>query len=749
MNFLARVNPEEPLSEHLLGVGRLSEGFLAPLGLGLQGRLAGLCHDLGKATPYFQDMLQGKRRKGDPLTWHALPGALFAAWTARRWGLQGDALFLFLAVLEHHGSLSSPWERLPSDLAEGRRPKKGAWDVLPQQLKALDTEAFRALTASLGLPDPGPFLEGEAWEEAERLALEAETLLHQEGRELRDHFRLALLYSALLDADRRLAGQAPPSRPRPIPPGAVEAHLAAKRALGPLSPHREVLFRGVARALEAPLERLFPARLTLTAPTGAGKTLAALRFALGLRERVAKERGYLPKVVYALPYIAIADQVEEEARSVLAKAGLDPEAHLLVHHHLALARLREEEAVEEVLALQETWDRDVVVITFHQVFPALVGPGSGLRPLHALAEGAILILDEVQTLPAELWPLLRALLRELPGRVTVVSMTATQPRLVEGEEIAPELPDYPARVRLAWGEARTLEALAERLLEEPPRPRLVVLNTVREAVDLYWRLRQEGLPHLHLLTSHLMPKHRKERLEAIRKALAGGVPLTLVATQVVEAGVDLDFQEGYRAFAPLESLLQTAGRVNRNALGEGRLWVLDLEGESGKKIYGEVLLDRTRRLLGDLLEGGLEDREAYRLLPEYYRLVEEGISQARGQKTLKALAALDYDRLEGFRLLEEAPSLPIFVEWDEEATQLLRRLEEALAQKDPKERRKSLRLLLPRLQAYTVSPLLRRALKNLPPPLLGREDWRHVPREALGDFYDEEVGFLWEMDQFL
>jgi CRISPR-associated endonuclease/helicase Cas3 len=749
MNLLARVNPEEPLSEHLLGVGQLSEGFLAPLDLGRQGRLAGLCHDLGKATPYFQDMLQGKRRKGDPLTWHALPGALFAAWTARRSGLEGDALLLFLAVLEHHGSLSSPWERLPPDLAEGRRPRKGAWDVLPQQLKALDTEAFRALTASLGLPDPGPFLEGEAWEVAKRLALEAETLLHQEGRELRDHFRLALLYSALLDADRRLAGQAPPSRPRPIPPGAVEAHLAAKRASGPLGPHREALFRGVARALEAPLERLFPARLTLTAPTGAGKTLAALRFALGLRERVKKEQGYLPKVVYALPYIAIADQVEEEARGVLARAGLNPEAHLLVHHHLALARLREEETVEEALALQETWDRDVVVTTFHQVFPALVGPGSGLRPLHALAEGAILILDEVQTLPAELWPLLRALLRELPGRVTVVSMTATQPRLVEGEEIAPELPDYPARVRLAWGEARTLEALAERLLEEPPRPRLVVLNTVREAVDLYRRLRQEGLPDLHLLTSHLMPKHRKARLEAIRKALAGGVPLTLVATQVVEAGVDLDFQEGYRAFAPLESLLQTAGRVNRNALGEGRLWVLDLEGESGKTIYGEVLLDRTRRLLGDLLEGGLEDREAYRLLPEYYRLVEEGISQAKGQKALKALAALDYDRLEDFRLLEDAPSLPIFVEWDEEATQLLRRLEEALAQKDAKERRKSLRLLLPRLQAYTVSPLLRRALKNLPPPLLGREDWRHVPRKAVRDFYDEEVGFLWEMEQFL
>jgi len=749
MVLLARKEPQETLLDHLRGVGALAERFLAPVGLGLQGRIAGLCHDLGKATPYFQEMLLGKRPKGDPLAWHALPGALFAAWTARQWGLEGEALFLFLAVLEHHGSLRSPWERLPPGLIKGRRPQEGAWRVLPDQLEALREEAFRSLVASLGLPAPDPFLEGEAWEEARLLALEADQLLYQERRGLGDHFRVALLYSALLDADRRQAGQVPPVPARPIPPQAVEAHLASRRAPSPLTPHREALFHGVARALEGPLEDLFPARLTLTAPTGAGKTLAALRFALGLRERVRAELGHLPKVVYALPYIAIADQVEEEVRGVLAGAGLDPEAHLLVHHHLALARLREEEPVEEALTLRETWDRDVVVTTFHQVFPALVGPGSGLRPLHALAEGAILILDEVQSLPAELWPLLRRLLRELPGNVTVVSMTATQPRLVEGKELAPGLPGYPSRVRLAWGEVGTLEALAERLLEEGPKPRLVVLNTVREAVDLYRRLKEGGLPHLHLLTSHLIPKHRRTRLRAIRRTLREDVPLTLVATQVVEAGVDLDFQEGYRALAPLESLLQTAGRVNRRARGEGRLWVLDLEGDGGPRVYGRVLLDRTRRLLGKRLEGGLLDLEAYSLLAEYYRLVEEGISQAKGHELLQRLASLDYDGLGDLRLVDGAPSLPIFVEWDQEATRLLKGLEAALKLANPKERRKALRLLLPRLQDYTVSPLLRRALQNLPPPLLGREEWRHVPRGEVADFYDEEVGFLWEMEQFL
>lgn len=715
--LLARKDPEEALKDHLLGVARLAEGFLAPFGLGEQGRLLGLCHDLGKATPFFQEMLQGKRPKGDPLTWHALPGALFAAWVARKEGLE-EPLLLFLAILGHHGSLSTPWEKLPIELGKGRFPRKGAWEPLPEQLKSLDNPDFRALVQALGLPDPTPFLEKEAWEEAGRLALEADALLDKEGEDLSRHFRLALLYSALLDADRRVAGGgSAPKALTAIPPEAAAAYrLQLKNRSTSLSPHREALFQGVGRSLEWPLEDLFPARLTLTAPTGAGKTLAALRFALGLRERVHREMGLRPKVVYALPYIAIADQVAEVARGVLEEAGLSAKEHLLVHHHLALAQLKEEDPVEETLLLQETWDREVVVTTFHQVFPTLVGPGSPLRRLHALAEGSILILDEVQTLPAELWPLLRALLKALPGNVTVVSMTATQPRLVEGKELAPRLEGYPKRVRLAWGEARTLEELAEKVLREGPRSRLIVLNTVREAVELYRNLKEAGLPHLFLLTSYLLPKHRKVRLKAIQEALKKGLPVTLVATQVVEAGVDLDFQEGFRAFAPMESLLQTAGRVNRNAGDEGRLWILDLEGRAGERVYGKVLLHRTREVLGERLGKGLWDLEAYDLLEEYYRLVEEGISQKESREKLQKLAQLDYDGFGGLNLLDETPTLPIFVEWDEKATGLLRDLEEALALKDPRERRLRLRPLLPMLQAYTVSPLLQRALKNLPRP---------------------------------
>ena len=774
--LLAHVEPDEPLLDHLRAVGRQAQAYLEPLDgtLGRLGWIAGAAHDLGKATPFFQDYLRGRKGK-ELLTSHSLPGALLGAWWAmgEGWGSL-DALLVFLAIHGHHGSLRTPWEVLKYDVTELRPDRvppglRGtSWGVLPEQLRVLEGP-LGGLAQELGLPDPKPFLEGE-WRKVLRRLYEDADRLIPERLDPGVHFRLGYLYSALVDADRRLSARTPPSpQEAPIPKAAVEAYLRAKPKPSSLPQAlvglREGLWRGMEEALERPLKELFPSEepsprfLSLTAPTGAGKTLAALSLALGLRERVWQERGFRPKVVYALPFINIADQVEEEVRGVLQGAGLDPDQHLLVHHHLAPARWQgpgpadqDFQSLEEALLLRETWEREVVVTTFHGLVGVLLGtePAS-LRPLHGLGRGAILILDEVQAIPAEWWPLFRRVFQHLPGWMTVISMTATQPALLPApRELAPPL-QAPQRVWFQASPAKRLEELAQEVAQRGGlESTLVVLNTVREAVELYRLLKGMGLPHLYHLSSHLIPKHRQEVLRKVRDDLRAGKPVVLVATQVVEAGVDLDFAQGFRAMAPLDSLVQTAGRINRHGLREmGRLWVVDLEGGSDRRVYGEILMHRTRRVLSGPLEEGIWDRDVSRLLSEYFRQVEEAMGSEKSKEFAEHLETLHYDRLRDFELLTDVPRLPIFVEWDHEASHLVDELERTLAIGEPLERRKRLKVLYPKLEAYTVSPLLPRAAKNLPPPLLGREDWRHVPRDGLDSYYDPEVGFIWQMEQFL
>jgi CRISPR-associated endonuclease/helicase Cas3 len=237
--------------------------------------------------------------------------------------------------------------------------------------------------------------------------------------------------------------------------------------------------------------------------------------------------------------------------------------------------------------------------------------------------------------------------------------------------------------------------------------------------------------------------------------------VVLVATQVVEAGVDVDFDAGWREWGPLESLVQVAGRINRNARGpgsKGELRLVELVEGQGGFVYGRVLLDAAR----EVMSGPLSDREVEQELDAYFATIERRLAQDRAQQLVAALSRLDYDRpgvacrgggtlpVRCFHLIEEPLSLRIVVEQDERASEMLRRLREAYRIEDPNRRRLVLRQLHPLVERYTVTPLLRRALGNLPRPLFhDREEPRLIRREELGSFYDEETGFKWEISQFL
>lgn len=783
----------EGLVSHLRAVAKLAREF-APESLAEAAELVGLVHDLGKATPFFQQRLNNPHF-ADPAANHAYISALFGAWVAQQRGL--DALAVFLAVARHHGPLRTPAALLPDpedidppdfstiDRQGLRRVLRALCRQIPEVAKS-----WPSLCEKLALPDPTPFLQGEIWdilrelcEEAWRLKVHALPTLH-DPQARRRYWEINILFSALIDADKKLAAQYQnPERVR-LPRDLVVRYLATTSSrASPLQGQRRVLFETVARQVSLrPLTDLFPALLTLTAPTGAGKTLAVLHAALTIRARVEEECGWSPRIIYALPFINLIEQTASVIRNVLVTGGFNPDDVLIEHHHLApLVRrgashtaaqaanqdqFEEDLDVDEALLLAESWDAEIVLTTFVQVFHTLVGyQNRALKKLHTLVSGSILILDEVQALDAHYWPLLRALLADLPEwNVTVILMTATQPRLVESgaalELVDPPLTDYPSRVVLQPIAPQTIPELAEAIAGIRDRSQLIVVNSIRVSLELYRALERYSFPYLYYLSTNITPRDRRRRLAEIQKLLMAREPVVLVSTQVVEAGIDVDFQVGWREWGPLESLLQVAGRINRNAeQSRAFLRVIPLQEGQGERVYGRILLEAARSHLPE----AMSDLELIQRLDGYFQTIEQRISQAHAEALLMAVASLDYDRpnvdcrklgasvpLSCFRLIEELPGLSIVVEQDDHATAAIKKLLNALGLEHPHERRLAVRQAFHELEYYTITPLLQRAVGNLPPPLLhGREDLRLITCEQLESFYDDKTGFKWDLSQFV
>jgi CRISPR-associated endonuclease/helicase Cas3 len=352
----------------------------------------------------------------------------------------------------------------------------------------------------------------------------------------------------------------------------LDAHLAD------FDPDRSLVARKRAEVLVACRQAAAqpPGLFSLTVPTGGGKTLSSLAFALDH----AITHGF-DRVVYVIPFTSIIDQTAAVFREVLQ----DDDAVLEHHSAFDWERAAEDDEGRDGLAklrrAAENWDRPVVVTTAVQFFESLFSNKPGrCRKLHNLAR-AVIVLDEAQTLPLKLLRPCLAACGELQRGYgsSVVFCTATQPavreedgftapeRLTGVTEIAPDprgLYRALKRVRVRHAGRMTDGELAEAVAAEPQA--LVIVNTRRHARDLAEALAAAELPGARLLTTALTPVDRRAILEAVRADLKGGRPVRLVATSLIEAGVDVDFPAVWRASAGIDSLAQAAGRCNR----EGR-----------------------------------------------------------------------------------------------------------------------------------------------------------------------------------
>ena len=587
-------------------------------------KLASL-HDMGKGSDAFQEFInEPLSYKEDPMQKAHAPLSLVLTLLLAKgecWDFL-DTLSLAASAYGHHSGLpclpgrkfveEQSSSRMLDDFTGGAIAR-----VLKKQLSTLDLlslEQEAGLTLKipdLSLQQAGKFLQREVIREFYELSLESAI-----------DFRLntQLIFSFLLEADKAFLAVPDP-----------KAHLERKhrrwhsawvdQKIGKYedSPINFIRKKARTKVAERISDKNEKGIYSMTAPTGIGKTLLAATWALVKREIAEKETGTHPKIIVVLPFLSIIDQTAKEYRSLLEMGGQDVDGSWFLESHSLSDRKFApwmEERTEHFFI--DTWRTELVITTYDQFLLSLVEPRARYQMrFHNLCD-ALIIMDEVQSLPCKLWQLLDAVLNGLSkmGNSQILLMSATLPPFVS--KTIPLLENYDeyfrsfSRYKLHLHIREKLniqpfcEDLAGRLSEWLSKKQrvLITMNTRKCARTVFdylkdqWPAEYNSVP-IFFLSSDVTPVDRLKKIDIIKN----NQPCIVVSTQCIEAGVDIDMGIVVRDFAPWDSIVQIAGRCNREGMREKWLPVeiVDLVNKKGRRysemIYDNVSLQVTRKLL--------------------------------------------------------------------------------------------------------------------------------------------------------
>ena len=602
----------QSLEEHLEGVSHRTRAFTSKLGLSDIGELLGLLHDLGKYSSEFQKYIKSSSGFIDPDSDdyvetgrlrghidHSTAGGqhIYRLLADRGSEIRRVAELLALALVSHHSGLIDGLSPDGTNRFAERMTKPDEKTHLEEILATVDKTIYGKIEG---------LVQSEATVAGVAAIIEAINATEKQRRiQVFQYGMLAkFLFSALIDADRLDSAdfESPDTTKERSPSPFKRWTVLLKRLeayLGGLEERNCVdgIRCQISMAAAAAGTRTRGA-YTLTVPTGGGKTLASLRFALS---HAAEHE--LEHIVYIVPYTSIIEQNAAQVREVLETGHPEDEGRIVLEQH---SNLRSERDTWLNKLLAEDWDAPIVFTTSVQILEAMFAKSTrGTRRLHQLGK-SVLIFDEVQTLPINCIHLFNNAVNFLVDHCgsTVVLCTATQPlldrvdetkgvlRLVaEGGELMPhsrELFADLARVKVEFlrrAGGWTCAEVAGLAATELPNAGsvLIVVNTKRNARNIFEALKHERIDSavLYHLSTSMCPAHRKHVLDEVKKKLSVGEAVICVSTQLIEAGVDVDFGSVIRALAGLDSMAQAAGRCNRNGRREyGKVYIVDLAEEN-------------------------------------------------------------------------------------------------------------------------------------------------------------------------
>ena len=662
----------EPLDDHL----RFTECLAIKYGEKFQS--SGLCaliarlHDLGKRTEKFQNVLAGKENHID----HAIVGAWYLndEYFNCAQHYTDDAWIHALccaAIRGHHSELCG--RLISPSLDDLCLPDDDEYDI------PLNSNGKRS-----ALRDESEYDEVAAYAQTQKLLSHLSDgdylTIDRTNPEARMLYA-RMVFSCLVDADYTATAsfnsQHEPDAERVICPdemltklhqyrnSIIRAAADSGKADLPINQLRNEIYRDAFIRGNGPV-----GFYTMTAPTGTAKTLALMEFAL----QQAK-RNHFDRIIVVLPYLSIISQNAEEYRKAFgADTVLEDDSNT--------------EFPEEVKLYADRWDAPVIVTTSVKFFETLGGNMAvPLRKLHHLANACV-VFDECQTLPHQLTTCTIKMLQALPEyfHTTVLFSTATLPvysyrRTLEHfqpVEIIENVKDTYQKYDqlkdttvIPLDSPMTYESIWEKFIGVDQA--LIVFNTVNAALGMYHYIQDSlGSGSVFYLSSDLCSEHKQEIIRLVKRKLKNQEQCFLVSTQCIEAGVDLDFPSGAREYAPLSSVIQTAGRINRNGEHPGTFYVFGL-GERNERRYPDITYQNESQVTEFLASeyGGLSLNDLS-LMDAYYKRVYCGDREA-GQDSLELQKACKYADVQAFseqyHIIDDKNQIIVIVPYEQLSTE--------------------------------------------------------------------------------
>ncbi|MBT3047414.1 MAG: CRISPR-associated endonuclease Cas3'' [Candidatus Thiodiazotropha sp. (ex Clathrolucina costata)] len=710
------------LDDHLRETAIKAKNFADRFNSGDWAYIAGMLHDIGKFQTEFQDYLisavdpNGHIENAPKRVDHSTVGAEIAI---QQWGTTIGGMLAYLIAGHHAGLPDYESDEIGQSALSARLERSRQSGSLKRLVTQSQISSLKNLKKPLSKP---PGKDGE--EQLEGL-----------------HLWLRMLFSCLTDADfldteafmdevRRENRGDWPQLSELLP------HFDAYMSRFKANTHvNKVRAQVLSQCREA--ASLTPGRFSLTVPTGGGKTLASLAFALHHAKIHGKRR-----IIYVIPYTSIIEQTADVFRQVFRSLG-----EVVVEHHSNAETNPETENSRTRLAC-ENWDAPMIVTTSVQFFESLYAARtSRVRKLHNLVD-CVVVLDEAQLIPPEFRSSLLTSLRLLTDHygVTLVLSTATQPALgsvaglevnYRGLEPIQEIVSVPAelhrqlrrvsvRLPVEMNRSVTWEELAEELIEHPS---LLCIVNRRDDCRALHRLMPPGSIHLSAL---MCGQHRADTIKVIRRRLQADESVRVISTQLVEAGVDLDFPVVYRAMAGLDSIAQAAGRCNRegrlDGLGEVRIFI------PPSKTIG--LMAKAEQAAREVLHGYTDDPLDPGLYRQYFENFYRRIDPDRKsiEQLLTPYGGIGiYFRTaaERFKLIDDGYQLPVFVAYGEEGWKLIDQLQRLGPE----------RWLMRRMQRLSVN-ISQRHHERLMKDGFIEEIHPGIYIQCLNGLYDDEVGLV-------